>query len=40
MTTIAKCSECDWTQDFEDYSKAKHAAKHHLHDHASIEEVE
>lgn len=39
MTTVAKCPECDWRQPFEDYSKAKHAAKVHLHKEASIEQV-
>jgi len=43
MTTTAKCPECGWTQKFkgkDHYPKAKNAARHHVHDDASIEEVE
>jgi len=38
--TLAYCNECDWSQKFDSYNKAKHAAKVHLHGDAHIKQVE
>jgi len=40
MTTLAYCKQCDWEQKFDEYAKAKHAAKVHLHGDAHIKQVD
>ena len=40
MTTVARCPECDWKEDFQDYSEAKQAAEDHVHKPVRIKEVE